>query len=329
VIGSSQLHLDYIEKAKTTAALVESATPQGLVSIPEDVAEDELVVPDIIVDDDPMARIDAEIDFWRNRSAGYVLNAIDLAFPNHPTTSSLKPLSSLDSGEALSEIARYVEATRSAVPSLTPQNSPTEILYGSKIERLGRLSSARTSSSITYADIADEPSKGPSPTIPTTPLPKEKEVERPHKITTGFPPGLGFPKSVPQEISEKPSDSYAYSHRKTGPLTKARNLAEEFWALDVDDPSPTFSYGQLLPPCAIEASLSSSLVFQGNVLVGAGNIEYLGERDSSVEIVEDSEPEEGEVRGRSPNVRGIESKAGDSLGAMNPHVVGGVIGAEP
>ncbi|KAK4694390.1 hypothetical protein P7C70_g8741, partial [Phenoliferia sp. Uapishka_3] len=356
VIGSSKMHSDYIANAKTQAALDKSAkeldTPV-LATIPE--VEIDSVVPDIIVEDDPLARIDAEIDFWKNRSTNYTLNAIDLAFPGHPTTSSLKPLSSLDSGEALSEIARYVEATRYALrplPSFTPQNSPTEILYGSQIERLGRLSSARTSSSITYADIADEPSKGPSPTFPTipiirttptlpttlaiptnstpptistiptipiTPVSKGKEVERPHKITTGFPPGLGFPKLVPEKFRDKFSDSYAHPDRKTAPIVRARNLAEEFWALDVDNPSPTFHYGQLLPPCAVESGLSSSLVFQGNILVGSGNIEYIGERDSSVEFVEDSEPEDGEIRGRSPNVRGTGSKAGDSLGAMNTH----------
>ncbi|KAK4698892.1 hypothetical protein P7C70_g7376, partial [Phenoliferia sp. Uapishka_3] len=104
-IGSSQLHLDYIKKTKATgeelipdtssfnltisdttplsAALIESETPQGLASIPENITEVErehlkasqpppstiltniihasVVLPDIIVDDEPLARIDDEI----------------------------------------------------------------------------------------------------------------------------------------------------------------------------------------------------------------------------------------------------------------------------
>ncbi|KAK4692224.1 hypothetical protein P7C70_g9178, partial [Phenoliferia sp. Uapishka_3] len=236
-----------------------------------------------------------------------------------PTTSGMRPLSHLDSGNALAEIARYIEETRYDLPSLTPQNSPTEVFYGSKTKRLARLTSPRTTSNHNYQ----------APVTPTNvftvplraPTFKGKEVDRtPCKFTSGFPPGLGFEKAAKD-------------------LRQARQLASDLNSLPVDQPlfknitrptaRPTLSYDHLLPSCEIESYIGASALFCGNgILVDTGHINLVRDSDDE-EVNDEEEMEEGEIRGRSEEVRRAGPQAGDSLAAKNPHVVAGLNGSTP
>ncbi|KAK4703270.1 hypothetical protein P7C70_g2947, partial [Phenoliferia sp. Uapishka_3] len=279
------------------------AANSTLSSICEETSDEDQVVPDIMVMD--------ESDLLDNSNtlvpgldgtelSNSVVNStlassLSPVTETRPTTSELRPLSSLDSGTALTQFARYSD----------------------KIKRLGRLTSPHTIDNFNYQTPVTPVDLFAVPP-PVTPTSKGKEVDRtPHKFTSGFPPGLGFEKAAAD-------------------LLMAGKLAHELKSLPVDQPlfnniarptaSPTLSFDHLLPACEIKSYVGTSALFcEGGILIDSGHIDLIGDFDEE-EFEAEEEMEEGEIRGRSEELRGADPQAEDSLVAENPLVVAGLNG---